>query len=196
MKLADRPYSPLHSIATTVTVNRTEVDVGNDYFLTCGFNFDGHQYRLSGNPEASSSNHVLSYIPPELILCQPDGKLYQWGFSFQMLLLVAIAQVLWSLGLYLMWLDARRNSYLTSSGRKLGRWRAVLDLAEPLKESLGNGAVVHGNQQLEELIKRRRPIMYSSGGPYPTSRVTLSETSGSLISEHKAHSGREAIREV
>lgn len=48
--------------------------------------------------------------------------------------------------------DSRRNSQLMRKGRKMGRWRAMLDLAEPLQRELGAETSAYSNAELEQAI--------------------------------------------
>lgn len=74
--------------------------------------------------------------------------------------MVLIAQVVWFIGMYAMWIDARCNSELTKRGRSMGMWRAVLDLAEPLGLQLGDKTCAYGNGELGKKIRRLGPVRY------------------------------------
>lgn len=50
----------------------------------------------------------------------------------------------WLIGMFFLWLDAERNSKLIRRGRRVGKWRAILDLAAAVEEELdwdGMGAM-------------------------------------------------------
>ena len=50
-----------------------------------------------------------------------------------------------------MWIQVTRNSQLVQRGRKMGMWRAILNLAEPLLLTLGNG--MYNEEELSHSIR-------------------------------------------
>ena len=115
-------------------------------------------------------NHLYSWqnytnpkdqpIPRDRIICTPIHNQYQWGFSLEIVVLVLIAQIIWFVGMYVMWIDAQCNSELTQTGRSMGMWRAVLDLAEALGLELGNQTCAYGERELKRKIQHLGPIRY------------------------------------
>lgn len=149
--------------ADTITVNHTTYSV-QGASKTCGFYYGGHLYPPRHNTDIGSDD-PLAFIDPSQIICEPIQGAYQWGFSFEFLLLVVILQALWSIGQYAVWLDAQLNSALLHQGRHLGRWRAVVDFSELLKDGSGSKDALDssGEKQLLRLLKRRPYIRYVQG---------------------------------
>ena len=127
--------------------------------VTCGFVYEGHFYLANNSTQADTGVNPLGFVPRQQIICQPsDG--YQWGFSYQILLLVVTIHTLWSLTLYAVWLDGQRNSSLVKSGHRLSRWKAILELSGPLPKELGATTSLHSQTGLNGLIRRLRPVKY------------------------------------
>lgn len=99
-------------------------------------------------------------VPGNLLVCSPEPGAYQWGFSLEVLLLVIVTHMVWSIGMFALWIDALRNSHLVRQGRKMGRWRAVLDLAESICGELVANTSKFSEKELEESIKEQRPVGY------------------------------------
>lgn len=70
------------------------------------------------------------------VICVPQVG-YTWGFTGVLLLAFVVALGLLGFALYGIWVDADRNSVLYRSGRKLGTWRAITDLAIALEKETG-----------------------------------------------------------
>lgn len=123
----------------------------------------------SGNPD---DEHGPVYGPTETLpsalrenvnesdyTCTSSG-MYQWGFSSRWFLVLMAIIPVWFFGTYCLWMDAQHNSELTRKGRKMGRWRAVADLAEAMSGELGPHTSAYSDQQLQRALRDRPPIKY------------------------------------
>lgn len=83
----------------------------------------------------------------------PPG--YSWGFSFILLFVTALLTTIWSFGMYIMWLDAHLHSRYDRAGRRMGPYRAALDLAKALRKDMGEDAAEHlSNSEIKHLLER------------------------------------------
>ena len=155
--------------------NRTLVDIkGNNH--TCGFYVNGNMYCADYHGPANDTRTdprgldppppefippPLAFIPPQMVVCEPTDRAFQWGFAFQILFLTVIAQIVWSACLYALWIDAWRRSRRLRQGWRLGRWRAVLDLADSLKRGFSMDTSFANEKQLEALVALQQPMDYS-----------------------------------
>ena len=63
--------------------------------------------------------------------------------------------------MYLVWLDAQIHSALCRSGRKLrGRFRAVADLSEAMREVLGSETCAYSDSELAEELSVQPGVKY------------------------------------
>lgn len=68
--------------------------------------------------------------------CLPESY-YVWGFSSLLLYIICSLQIVWTIGMLVVWLDANINSQLCRNGRKTrSPLRAALDIAEAMREVL------------------------------------------------------------
>ncbi|EKG22091.1 hypothetical protein MPH_00546 [Macrophomina phaseolina MS6] len=110
---------------------------------------------------------------------------YEWGLAPGILLVWIPLMLIWTAGMYLVWFDTHRNSKLWRRGRRLGMWRAVLDLAEAIREDLGPDLAGYSNEELDKAIDEKGSSwMYYASGPAtgrPVSHIGLtSRQSGKL----------------
>lgn len=70
--------------------------------------------------------------------CQQLETSYRWGFSFLILFIVTVTLTVWSLGMYMLFLDAYLHSRLDRAGRRMGIHRAVLDLAACMQRDMND----------------------------------------------------------
>ena len=61
-----------------------------------------------------------------------------------------------------MWAKVTTDSRLLQQGRKVGSWRAILDLAEPLLETLGPRAGMYSQTELVESVRHLPPVQYKA----------------------------------
>ena len=77
------------------------------------------------------------------------------GFSSIVLYVTLGLQVAWTLGMYCLWLDANLFSKLVKAGRTVrGPFRAATDLAEAMKETLGDEYCAYTEQEIGKELRR------------------------------------------
>jgi hypothetical protein len=81
---------------------------------------------------------------------------HNWGFSFLGLFIVMVFTAVWSMGMYIMWLDAYLNSRFGRVHRDLGMYRAAWDFAEAMRRDMGDGAVreAMSNGEMKEKVRQ------------------------------------------
>ncbi|KAK4463593.1 hypothetical protein QBC42DRAFT_265169 [Cladorrhinum samala] len=90
--------------------------------------------------------------------CQPVSDRYQWGFSFVQMFITAALLMVWTAGIWTMWLKVHLNSSTTEHGRAPKRWRGMLHLADSIKCDLVAAGIDWRqltNEQLATAIKKR-----------------------------------------
>ena len=131
----------------------------------------GHVYRLHNfdfSPyDAFSANYCYNNktIPDlkSLAECLPE-KYFVWGLSSLMLYINLGLLIIWISGMYLVWLDANIYSALCRSGRKVrGPFRATADLAEAMREVLGDECCAYTDSQLARELSVQPGVKYYSG---------------------------------
>lgn len=85
--------------------------------------------------------------------CQP-GKEYKWGFSYQLLFLFSLLNILWAISIWSLWLMAKTEYGVTTD---YGVHRAAVDLAAIAKARLGtddNPVDEMSNAEIKEGLER------------------------------------------
>ena len=121
------------------------------YDKTLQQSFDDSYQNDSYQFYAQDSNHID---------CKADQNLYQWGFSAEWLLVVAIVNSFWLFGLWILWLDATTQSQLCRKGRRMGTYRAIADIAAVMREDLGPNLCAYSEAELTAAVRKQRPIKY------------------------------------
>ncbi|CAI6259236.1 unnamed protein product [Periconia digitata] len=67
--------------------------------------------------------------------CQPTQK-YSWGFSYTQLFIVVVLLILWSIGLSIMYVDAKRTMFERGRSSVDGEYKAVISLAAAIEKDL------------------------------------------------------------
>lgn len=100
---------------------------------------------------------------PEQICLANDY--FVWGFSSLLLYIILSLQFVWTLGMYIVWLDANCNSELCRKRRKMrGSFRNALDLAEAIREVLGDELCAYPERQIaDQLHKSKGGLRFYSG---------------------------------
>ncbi|KKY27993.1 hypothetical protein UCRPC4_g00728 [Phaeomoniella chlamydospora] len=137
-------------------VNGTTYTLSNDTQVACGFYYEGAFVRADTSKQSS-----IQTFYDNLITCIPDSDRYQWGVSWELLLILLILQITWSTTLLLVWIDATFHSDLVQKGRNMGTWRALLDLAEPLSKALGVDVGLYSQDELDQIVRQHQlPVKY------------------------------------
>ncbi|KAI9804980.1 MAG: hypothetical protein M1833_006283 [Piccolia ochrophora] len=114
------------------------------------------------------------------------GLDYSWGFSYILLMTFLGGNMIWSFGMYIMWLDAVHRSEIIRYGRDPGKYRTVLDLAEAIQEDLGSNLDAYSDKDLDRnLLAQKRMIKYYATSPAENSkelpRIGLSSSSSERV---------------
>jgi hypothetical protein len=117
----------------------------------------------------------ISYVLSEG-QCLPTMT-HNWGFSFLGLFIVMVFTATWSIGMYIMWLDAYLNSRFSRANRDLGTYRASWDFAEAMRRDMADGAVTEAmsNREVKKRVRQARNgdrVRYEMNDPdVPISRL-------------------------
>lgn len=109
---------------------------------------------------------------------------FVWGFSSVLLYIILSLQLVWTLGMFMVWLDANLYSKLCRRGRKMhGSFRNVLDLAEAVKEVLGDDLCAYSNSEIaRQLDKSGRGVQFysTSDADHGVSHIGISSFEGGI----------------
>ncbi|KAL8750193.1 MAG: hypothetical protein Q9184_006510 [Pyrenodesmia sp. 2 TL-2023] len=79
---------------------------------------------------------------------------FVWGFSSIVLYVILSLQIIWTVGMYAVWMDANINSELVRYGRKLrGPFRAAADLVEAMNETLGHEYCAYKDKEIAKALE-------------------------------------------
>ena len=88
-------------------------------------------------------------------------KYFVWGFSSLMIYIIASIQIIWTLGTYIIWLDAHTHSALCRSGRGIrGPFRPAADLSEAMTEVLGSDICAYSDKELSQALRAESGLRY------------------------------------
>ncbi|KAL8765340.1 MAG: hypothetical protein Q9209_007567 [Squamulea sp. 1 TL-2023] len=142
-----------------------------------GFSLPGKQFITADSDELKSCFNVTNATligfkqdnvvvpgPPAHIFDASKSGHYETGFSSIVLYIILGLQLVWTIGMYLVWLDANIFSALVKAGRTIrGPFRAAADLAEVMSESLGSEYCAYTDKEIEkELDKLGNTLQYNS----------------------------------
>lgn len=122
------------------------IDVGNQTYMAY-FAINNFSYPCS-YPQYSQN-----------VLCA-DTNTYQWGISFNLTIIAIIANGLWTIGTYAIWMHLKRKSEFRRKRRQIGKSRAVIDMAEAIMNELGPHTCGYSEKEIEAELKKRPPIRY------------------------------------
>ena len=86
--------------------------------------------------------------------CEVQTERFAWGFSYLWLTITVGITSSWLFGLWVLWIDADHNSQFCRKGRRMGHYHAVLDIANALREELGQNTGAYSEEELYKLVKR------------------------------------------
>lgn len=126
-------------------------------------------------------NDTISALE-DVAQCLPEPY-YVWGLSSLLVYINLSLFMIWLLGMYIVWADARIHSALCRSGRRVGgHFRATADLSEAMDEVLGNETCAYSDSELaRELSKQPGIRYYASDGMGGVSHIGLSPSSRSRV---------------
>jgi hypothetical protein len=83
---------------------------------------------------------------------------HNWGFSFLGVFILLFFTAVWSIGMYIMWMDAYLNSRFSRADRDLGTYRASWDFADAMRKDMSAGSVTEAmsNRELRKRVRQAR----------------------------------------
>jgi hypothetical protein len=96
---------------------------------------------------------------PANVQCVATG-VYQWGFSLTAIFIFAILNALWLIGIYGVWIHMNRKGELCRKGRRLGKYRAALDVEESINWDLGKNICAYSEKELDRELAKLGGIKY------------------------------------
>lgn len=82
---------------------------------------------------------------------------FVWGFSSLLLQIILYLQIVWTFVMMFIWLHANMTSQLLFKNRKVrGNYRATTDLAEALRDALGDEYCAYSEDEIASELKRDR----------------------------------------
>ncbi|KAF2122361.1 hypothetical protein BDV96DRAFT_640404 [Lophiotrema nucula] len=173
----------------SIVIDGSTYKLNNDTKITAGFYYDNTFYPFNTSKmfESGSGNNADKIFAGDIV-CVPDGNRYQWGASWELLVLILIAHILWSTSMFLMWIEATAHSPLVRQGRKMSMWRAILDLARPLLMRSGPNTGVLDENKINGYVRDMSSVHYEmkvnvdqDGGRYQD--VCLVSSSDTTVAE-------------
>ena len=139
-------YGLNHSVQFTTNVTLH----GNFYkFNNYDPSYDWHQ-------EYCYKNEMLPRDLSEQVICLPESY-FVWGFSSLLLYIICSLQITWTVGMFIVWLDANINSQLCRTGRKTrGFLRPALDIAEAVRDVLGEELCTYQSEDISRTLDTMR----------------------------------------
>ena len=95
----------------------------------------------------------------ENVICT-QGFGYQWGFSSLLVSMFLICNTVWLIGMYITWETLELQSEFKKKPRGMGKYRAVVDLGDMIREELGSDISALSDSALEAELKKRLPVRY------------------------------------
>jgi len=89
--------------------------------------------------------------------CEPS-QTYQWGFSFLLVYIFAVATFVFNVFLYALSLRTCLYSRSKVQSKKFGKYKAVLALATAIRDSLGDDAEEMSEDVLSKRLKTRASV--------------------------------------
>ncbi|KAF8855998.1 hypothetical protein BDZ45DRAFT_675796 [Acephala macrosclerotiorum] len=97
---------------------------------------------------------------PENYACS-SKDVYTWGFSYELLLIYSCISGAWTLGTWILYVYSSVHSEMIQKGRGFGPWRAVVDLGDALRETLGGvDLCAYSDEELSRNIRGRNWVTY------------------------------------
>ena len=107
---------------------------------------------------------------------------YVWGFSSVLLYIILSFQLVWTLRMFMVWLDAQVYSKLCRKRRRMrGSFRNGLDLAEGIRELLKKELCAYSNREIaRQLSKSGHGLQFysTSGTDDEISHIGISSSQG------------------
>ena len=118
--------------------------------------------------------------------CHVQDDQFVWGFSSPWLFATGVLLSAWLFGVWVLWVDADHNGQFCRKGRRMGHYRAALDVAAALNEAFGPDTGAYADGQLYERVKRMPPVKYrvEEDEQMMTGRIGLSARPSGRVKLH------------
>ncbi|KAH9901927.1 hypothetical protein F4778DRAFT_781809 [Xylariomycetidae sp. FL2044] len=138
--------------------NGTWYALANDTQTDCGFYYE-NEYVLGNSKGVAQSDPYLLFS--DRLLCVPDGDAYVWGASWELLFLISILHIVWSIMLLVLSIEASYKCDLVRKGkRSLATWQALTDLGTVLYSLLHAESSAQATGQELEVPRKRQLVTY------------------------------------
>lgn len=174
---------------TTLTLDGLHSLQGLLYYIVChGQNTDpntcmDYHYQFYDNTLNESYSAVREWVEiprdsprplfyaelPQNFNCVAEQNVYEWGFSSEWVLIAGCLNSLWLFGLWILWLDADTQSQFCKKGRRMGTYRAIVDIAEAIREDLGENLAAYSEEELAAALRQQSKIKYYATEPKASS---------------------------
>ncbi|KAI4265249.1 MAG: hypothetical protein L6R38_009555 [Xanthoria sp. 2 TBL-2021] len=163
--LASYDFDPVYNRTSRENFTRTDGTLGNGravgkYTTNITINGGIHFFNNSSPSNYAQPAYCYNDLMLELNQMKPstycfNKEYFVWGFSSIVLYVTLGLQLAWTLGMYCLWLDANLASELVKTGRTIrGPFRAAADLAEAMKETLGDEYCAYTDKEIEKELER------------------------------------------
>lgn len=85
-------------------------------------------------------------------LCIPTAH-YHWGFSYKILFIFSVLNLLWAIAMWALWLVSHKNDGIRHGH---GMYRAAVDLVDATKETIGDSIYFLSDEQIERKLNEAR----------------------------------------
>lgn len=110
-------------------------------------------YQLQDVPYCFAQPYFVWYVSFETFR-DPVLMSYR-GFSSILLYIILGLQIIWTFGMFCVWLDANIASELVRNGRTIrGPFRAAADLVEAMNETLGHEYCAYSDTEISKELER------------------------------------------
>lgn len=110
---------------------------------------------------------------PENFNCVAEENKYDWGFSGEWVLIVGCVNSFWLFGLWILWLDCHSQSEFCKKGRRMGVYRAIIDIAEAIRRDLGPNLSAYSEGELVTALRQQSRIKYHVSNPKSDSTMHI-----------------------
>lgn len=121
-------------------------------FYDTALNSSYYDFQLAGG--------TFYLADPAHYTCESEPNVYQWGFSGEWVIIAASVNSFWLFGLWILWLDADSKSQLVRKGRRMGTYRAIVDISEAMREDLGPNLCAYSEKELTDAVRKKAPLKY------------------------------------
>ncbi|KAL8932082.1 MAG: hypothetical protein Q9216_006969 [Gyalolechia sp. 2 TL-2023] len=202
------PYSECRAQQQNVYNSSECIYLDFDSNFTTKITINTTEYTLNNAYPSSLWNHAYCYneltLRPNQLRDVPycfAQSYFVWGFSSVLLYVILGLQIIWTLGMFCVWLDANIASELVRNGRTIrGHFRAAADLVEAMNKTLGHEYCAYSEKELANgLDKSGDRLRYNTISEDDRDGllhvgVTTSPSARVLVSDKRLYGGKDTAR--